>query len=84
MLCIVFGLALTPVMAQRKFSPAVLNQDLWDKVDFTSPEECSGDPKDCAVRMLGALKIDVTGSPMFSVYRLSEIDGKSVTVVFVS
>ncbi|MGD9587627.1 MAG: hypothetical protein AB7Q37_10450 [Pyrinomonadaceae bacterium] len=81
----VFGMVLvSDVTAQKKFSKVVTDSSRWDQIDHGSPEQCSGTPEDCAVKMLDALNISVGEEPDFSVYRLGEIEGKNVTVVFVS
>jgi len=72
------------VTAQKKFSKVVTDPSRWDQVDHGSPKGCSGTPEECAVEMLDALNISVGNEPDFSVYRLGEIEGKDVTVVFVS
>lgn len=71
-------------IGQKKFSKVVTDPERWDQIDHGSPDECTGKPEDCALKMLGALNISVGDEPEFSVYRLGEIDGKNVTVVFVS
>ena len=70
-------------MAQ-KFSKVVTDATRWDPVTFDAPAECTGDPQECALEVLGDLDISVGDEPDFSVYRLGEIEGKNVTVVFVS
>ena len=70
-------------MAQ-KFSKVVTDATRWDPVTIGTPVECTGDPKECALKALGDQNISVGDKPDFSVYPLGEVDGKNVTVVFVS
>lgn len=70
--------------AQKKFSRAVTDASLWDTIEATSSTECEGTPTECAVKMLAEQNVRIGDWPLFSVYRLGEMDGKSVTVVFVS
>ncbi len=70
-------------MAQ-KFSKVVTDATRWDPVTIAAPAECTGDPQECALKVLGDMNISVGDKPDFSVYPLGEVDGKNVTVVFVS
>ena len=70
--------------AQNRFSRVVTDASLWDPVNISSSTECEGSASECAVKMLDEQNIDVGESPLFSVYRLGEVNEKSVTVVFVS
>lgn len=68
----------------QKFSKVVTDAERWDPVAFQAPEECTGEATECALEVLGDLNISVGEEPDFSVYRLGEVEGKNVTVVFVS
>ena len=68
----------------QKFSKVVTDADRWDPIAVDEPVECSGDPQECALKALGAMKINVGDEPDFSVYRLGKTDGREATVVFVS
>lgn len=71
--------------AAQKFSKVVTDATRWDAVKIGAPAECTGgDVEKCAIEVLSGLKISVGDDPEFSVYRLGEIEGKNVTVVFVS
>lgn len=70
-------------MAQ-KVSKVVTDATRWDQVTIGTPVKCTGDPKECAIKALADQNISVGDKPDFSVYPLGEIDGKNVTVVFVS
>ncbi len=70
-------------MAQ-KFSKVVTDAIRWDPVPIGAPAECTGSPENCALEVLGGQNISVGDEPDFSVYRLGEIEGENVTVVFVS
>ena len=70
--------------AQERFSKVVTDAGRWEPVDYKAPGECTGDAQECALKMLGESNISVGDEPAFSVYQLGEVDGKRVTVVFVS
>ncbi len=79
-----FAVMSQTLLGQGKMPKSVRDEGRWDKVEFDAPAQCEGTPRDCALKMLKDLNIDVGDSPLFSVYRLGEINEKSVTVVFVS
>ena len=84
-LVLFFGTFLaTNAIAQKKFSRVVTDATRWDPITFDTPEECTGEPQDCALEMMEELNISVGDEPGYSVYRLGEIDEKNVTVVFLS
>jgi hypothetical protein len=70
--------------AAQKFSKVVTDAARWEAVKVGAPAECTGDAEKCAVEVLSNLKISVGDEPEFSVYHLGAVEGKDVTVVFVS
>jgi hypothetical protein len=68
----------------QKFSKVVTDATRWEPVTVGATEECTSGPQECALEVLGDLNISVGDEPDFSVYRLGDVDGKNVTVVFVS
>ena len=70
--------------AQEKFSKVVTDADLWENIQFDAVDDCTGEPEECAVRMLNKLDISVGETPEFSVYNIGEENGKDTAVVFVS
>jgi hypothetical protein len=80
---LVITLQSAEVQAQQ-YPKAVTDVERWSSVDFTAPAACTASPEECAVKMLGELKIEIGDEPEFSVYPLGDKDGKDVTVVFVS
>jgi hypothetical protein len=80
----VISLCTAATQAQTKFSKVVTDAKRWDPIEYKAPAECTSTPEECAVKMLDELKISVGDEPDFSVYRVGEVNEKSVTVVFVS
>lgn len=68
----------------QKFSKVVTDADRWDAVTLTASSECAGGPQECALDVLKDMNISVGDTPDFSVYRLGDVNGRDVTVVFVS
>ena len=80
----IFAVCFSSEATAQKLSRAVTDTTRWAPITVAAPSECTGEAKDCAVKMLGGLNIDVGSKPDFSVYQLGQTEGKAVTVVFVS
>lgn len=68
----------------QKFSKVVTDSNRWAPITIASEQDCTGDPQECALEVLGDLNISVGDEPDFSVYRIGETEGATITVVFVS
>ena len=79
-----FTVCFSSEAAAQKFSKAVTDASRWSPMAVAAPAECTGEPNECAVKLLSGLNISVGSKPDFSVYRLGDVDGKNLTVVFVS
>ena len=74
----------TEAAAQAKFPKAVLRPELWEKVSVATSQECEGTAKECSLRFLEGAGLAIETKPAISEYRLGEVEGRSLTIVFVA
>lgn len=72
------------VDAQAKFSKVVLRPALWEKMIFKPKAECGQGTQDCARRFLEQAEVNLGQKPIFEFFELGEIQGRSLTIVFVT
>mgnify|MGYP001411188114 CR=1 FL=1 len=74
----------TSATAQSNFPKVVLKPDLSEPVEVAAPAECEATVRVCSDRFLDAAGLVMGSKPRFSEYRLGEVDGRSLTIVFVT
>lgn len=70
--------------AQSKFSKAVLQPALWEKMSFRPERECGQGLQDCAKSFLEQAEVILGPRSTYEFFDLGEIRGRSLTIAFVT